>query len=525
MHDLKSIQLRREAHRLSQKGQRLEALRQLDQLIGLDAANADDWCLTGRLLSELGEFAQAIGAFENCIQSVPQHIEARYELGRALYNLGDIDRAASLIEQVAEESGNVELWMSLATMAPAVPSFSHQRVRRIREKFATLVQEAEASQSAPPQNLAKRKPAAGPIKVGYLSAHWHEANYMKPVWPLINAHDRQKLEIHLFDDGAPTPTPWHWLSNAAQTHATNGLSNARAAEAIQATQLDILVDLSAYSKPERLGLFVHRPAPIQIAWFNMYATSGFKEFDYIIGDRLVVRNDEMRFYTERCLQLPLSYLTFQTNHSAPPVAARPSPSQTSFAFGCLGTMYKITPTVIGAWAEILREANQARLLLGNRELKSLCNQDFLLRQFQSLGVGRDRIEFLPPTQHYDYLQYYDRIDLALDTFPYNGGTTTMEAIWQGVPVLTFNGDRWASRTSRSLLGHSHLSQFAVDNYQQYVQTAVRFATTPDSQAALVALRHTMRDRLRRDKVCDTSLFAQKMEALYAHVFADRFTRR
>ncbi|MCA9156725.1 MAG: tetratricopeptide repeat protein [Planctomycetales bacterium] len=519
MHDsLEPQQLRREAQRDYRAGRRLDALKKLDQLIALDCVDAADWCLAGRLLSEIGEFAQALGAFENCIQLSPQHVEARYELGRALYKLGDVERAASLIEQIAEETGHVEMWMSLATLAPAVPSFTHQRGRRIREKFAAIVRRAEMPQLNPQRKPSKRKSSTGVLKLGYLSAHWHDANYMKPVWPLIEAHDRKKFEIHLFDDGEPNSTPWHWLSSPAQTHRLHGLSNSRAAEDIHQTQLDILVDLSAYSKPERLGLFVHRPAPVQIAWFNMYATSGFMEFDYIIGDRLVLRSDEHRFYTERCLQLPVSYLTFQTNHSAPPVAELPFASRGFFTFGCLATMYKITPHVVAAWAEILRNASQSRMILSNRELKSLCNQDYLLEQFESLGVQRNRIEILPPDKHYEYLKYYDQIDLALDTFPYNGGTTTMEAIWQGVPVLTFNGDRWASRTSRSILGNSHLSQFVVENYEQYIRAAVQFATHPESQAQLLELRRTMREKLLDSKACDTRLFAKKMESLLAKAY-------
>lgn len=515
---LQPHQLRSEAQQADRAGKRLVALRKLDELISLGCAEAADWCLTGRLLSELGEFAQALGAFQNCIQRAPQHVEARYELGRALYQLGNVERAAALIEQIAEESGNAEIWMSLATLAPAVPSFTHQRVRQIREKFAAIVRHAETPQVNTRRKAFKRKPSTAVLKLGYLSAHWHEANYMKPVWPLINAHQRKRFEVHLFDDGPPNSTPWQWLSKAARTHCLFGLNNSRAAEYIQDAQIDILVDLSAYSKPERLGLFIHRPAPVQIAWFNMYATSGFKEFDFIIGDRLVLRSDEHRFYTERVLQLPMSYLTFQTNHPAPLTVESPVASRGFFTFGCLATMYKITPAVVTAWAEILRKASQSRLILSNRELKSLCNQDFLLEQFESLGVERQRIEILPPDKHYEYLKYYDQVDLALDTFPYNGGTTTMEAIWQGVPVLTFNGDRWASRTSRSILGNSHLSQFVVENYEQYILTAVKFATDPESQAALRASRQPMREQLLVSKVCDTRRFAQKMEALYANAY-------
>ncbi len=522
MNESKPEQLRRSARRQANAGNTIAALRELDQLIGQKVANAEDWLMTGRLLCDIGEFAQSLGAFENCLQLVPQHIEARYELGRAVYKLGDADRAAKLIEQVAEETGHLEVWMGLATIAPGVPGYDHDRVRVIREKFARLMRQAEApadvsqpsrSRRGHPSKLTYKKRST-PLRLGYVSAHWHEANYMKPVWPLINAHDRGKFQIHLFDDGPPNSDAWEWLDRKTHTESIHGLDNAQAAQCIRAVELDILVDLSAYSQPERLGLFVHRPTPIQMAWFNMYATSGFQEIDYLIGDRSVLRSDEQRHLTERFLQLPLSYLTFQTNHAAPDVDLRCGDKHSTFAFGCLGTLYKISPLVIATWSEILLQADAAQLVLAARELKSMCNQQYVLEQFLKHGIASERITFLPPAPHFDFLKHYGQIDVALDTFPYNGGTTTMEALWQGVPVLTFNGDRWASRTSRSLLAHSHLPQFSVDSREEYIHTAVKLATHVESQTELRDIRREMREKLTVSKVCDSPMLARRMEALY-----------
>jgi protein O-GlcNAc transferase len=513
-------QMRQAAQHLARAGQTIAALQQLDQLIGCQAAEAEDWLLTGSLLCQLGEYAQALGAFENCLQRAPQHVEGRYELGRALYKLGTADRAAELIEQVAEETGSLELWMGLATIAPGVPGYDVARVRRIREKFAQLLRQSEAP-SGSLVGVGKKKKAVaskprprGRLRLGYVSAHWHEANYMKPVWPVIQAHDRSKFEICLFDDGPDRPNAWHWLQSKAETTVIRGLDNAHAAELLAEAKLDILVDLSAYSQPERLGMFVHRPAPIQMAWFNMYATSGLAEFDTILGDRWVLRSDEQRHYSERVFQLPLSYLTFQTNHPAPEVATRPVIGTAPFAFGCLGTLYKITPQVIDTWSEILRQADTAELVLSASPLRSICNRQYLLQHFEQRGVATERIRILEPAPHYDFLAHYAQIDLGLDTFPYNGGTTTMEAVWQGVPVLNFDGDRWGSRTSRSLLANSHLAQFCVASREEYVRTAVKWATSEALRSELGQLRATMRERLSAAKVCDSQLLTAKLEACY-----------
>lgn len=516
-------QLRRAVEGHVRDGQVVLALQQLDGLIGLGAAGPDDWLLTGNLLCRLGEFAQALGAFENCLQGQPASLEARYELGRALYKLGDADGAAAHIEQVARTSDSLAVWMGLATIAPGVPMYDQQRVRHIREKFAGLLRAAELPELGEGGRPRSRRATTREgertrrLRVGYLSAHWHDANYMKPVWPLVNAQNRQNFEVFLFDDG-PQPQPnWQWLNSEAQVEWIGNLGNADAAAGIAEMQLDILVDLSAYSQPERLGVFVHRPAPIQIAWFNMYATSGLAEFDYIVGDRWVVHSHEQRHYTERCLQLPISYLTFRTNHAAPEVVPAPSDAGGPFTFGCLGTLYKLTPLVLDAWSEILLQAPQAELLLSCRELKSPCNQQYILGELERRGVAPHRIRIAPPAPHYQFLEYYSQIDVALDTFPYNGGTTTMEAIWQGVPVLNMAGDRWVARTSRSLLCNTPWTQYCVENRQDYVRTAVRLATDSDAKRELSRMRLGVREQLLQSKVCDVQLLATKLEGLYRKV--------
>ncbi len=225
---------------------------------------------------------------------------------------------------------------------------------------------------------------------------------------------------------------------------------------IRASGVQILVDLSAYSVPQRLPLFTQHVAPVTIAWFNAFATSGLPGFDYIVGDERVVYDGEERFFTEKILRLPMSYLTFEVTHAAPPIVPPPCLQNRYLTFGSLVSQYKITPPVLDAWAEILRRTDGTRLLLANTALRSIHNRSYVLERFTERGVDAERLILEGPAEHFAYLEKYNRIDVALDAFPYNGGTTTMEAIWQGVPVLTFAGDRWASRTSQSLLHETPL---------------------------------------------------------------------
>ena len=509
-------QLRSEVERFQAAGNSIGALDALDQLNDLNPLNATDWCLVGQLLNGMGEFAQAIDAFEHCLSIDPVCCAARHDLGISLYNLGDLDRAASLIEKVAIETGLEHAWLGLATIAPGVPCYSQERVRQIRETYARIVRERESP--SPFASKAVEARHRGPIRIGYLSAHWNSANYMKPVWPLINAHDCEQFEFTLFDDSANQSGTWDWLTRKGLTRIPiRTLSNSELADRIRELGIDILVDLSAYSYPQRLGLFVHRAAKLQMAWFNMYATSGFREMDFIVGDHYVYRKNEKPFYSERFLELPVSYLTFQTNHVAPDVSECPLDKREQFTFGCLCSLYKITPQVIATWATILKQADDSRLLLANSDLRSQCNRQFLVAKFEELGVASDRIAFLPPASHFEFLKYYNEIDVALDTFPYNGGTTTMEAIWQGVPVLTFAGDRWASRTSQTILENAGLSAFVADSQESYVRLAVTIATDRIRQDSLRDLRKTLRVQLLSSSACDSTALARGMESLFLSI--------
>jgi predicted O-linked N-acetylglucosamine transferase (SPINDLY family) len=233
----------------------------------------------------------------------------------------------------------------------------------------------------------------------------------------------------------------------------------------------------------------------------------------------MIRPEEEAFFSERVLRLPVSYLTFTVNYPVPPVVSPPCLQNDYFTFGSLVTQYKITPQVMDAWAALLRGAASARLVLANLTLKSPHNRHYVREQFRLRDVDPDRLTLHGPADHATYLRHYDKIDLALDSFPYNGGTTTMEAIWQGVPVLTFDGDRWISRTSQTLLRRCHLGQFVATDVEDLVQRGISWACEPTAWPKLAELRAEMRQRLAASSACDTPALARGMEQIYDEIWA------
>jgi protein O-GlcNAc transferase len=357
------------------------------------------------------------------------------------------------------------------------------------------------------------------LRIGYISGFFHKENWMKPVWGLINCHDRDQFEIHLFSDTAESEIGEGYNRHPRDRfHNIGRLPNDEVARRIEEAAIDIAVDLNGYSCVDRLPLFIGRPAPIIVGWFNMYATTGMDCFDYLIGDQHVIPAEEEKYYTEKIVRVPGSYLTFTVNYPAPEVAPPPCVANGYITFGSLASQYKVTNEVVGAWSRILRECPESKLLLKNRALGSAGNRAFVLKLFAGFGVSAERLQLEGPSEHFAFLQMYGQIDLSLDTFPYNGGTTTMEALWQGVPVLTFWGDRWASRTSASILRTAQLGEFVAGDLEGHVNQAIAMARAPQTPARLGELRMGLRERLARSPVCDTAGFARNIENLYVRMW-------
>lgn len=341
---------------------------------------------------------------------------------------------------------------------------------------------------------------------------------MKPVWGLINQHDRARVSVHLFSDAPASQIKNGYRAEASDRfHDISGLSNEESAVLIENAGLDLLVDLNGYSRVSRLPLLAMRPAPVIAGWFNAYATMGISAYDYLIGDEHVVAAGEERFYGEKIVRVPGSYLTFENTYAVPEVSPLPWLGGGGITFGCLASQYKITSQVVDAWCSILRNVPEGTLILRNAALTHQSNSRFVREMFESRGIPGARVQLRAGADHYRFLETYNEIDIALDTFPYNGGTTTTEALWQGVPVVTFAGDRWASRTSTSILRASHLGEFVSDGVPGYIDLAIRLATDASHRDNLASLRRTMRQRLRASPVCDTSAFARNMEQLYAEM--------
>jgi protein O-GlcNAc transferase len=489
--------------------------------LSLDATIFQAWYGLGCAEFSAGAYAAATESFRRAVELEPGDGDARMYLGRSLFQMGHVDEAIDEY-QAAAKTAPPDLRRKalglIATIIPGSPARGNAEVTKSRVAWAR--REARFERSAGKLPTRARVHSRGKkIRIGYVSAFFGSRNWMKPVWGFINEHDRSSFEIHLFwDVENPSAANGYRRDARDSIHDIHGVSNEAAARRIHKAGIDILVDLNGYSFPARLGMFMRKPAAIQFAVFCMYASTGIRAYDYVVSDMAALPVAEERFCTERVLRVAGSYLAFRVQYPVPRVVPPPCVEKGIVTFGCLAPQYKITDGVIATWAQILIRAPRSRLILKSTCLEQPANRAAVLARFARFGVGPERVALEPPAEHFTFLKTYGRIDIALDTFPYNGGTTTMESLWQGVPVLTFNGDRWASRTSRTLVLAAGLEEWDLPSREEYVECAIALAISPETPARLAALRSGMRARLLESRACDSQGLCRELEQHYKNTY-------
>jgi predicted O-linked N-acetylglucosamine transferase (SPINDLY family) len=466
------------------------------------------WGLSCALRSQK-EFAAAVPFLRRLVELTPDDFVGWHNLGTTLHELGRTDDALDALAESVKLNG-FTAGMSRAATATIIsgsPRSDNAAVLAARRAFAADLPHTPAP---PPPGVPDR-----PVRLGYVSSFFMDRNWMKPVWGVINRHDRGRFEVHLFSEGpADAITHGYRPDPRDHFHDFRGQPNELVADRIRAAGIDVLVDLNGYSRAPRLPLYALRPAAVQLGWFNLYATSGVPGIDHLLGDADVIPPAEEPHYSERIIRLPRCYLTYEVTYPVPDVTPPPCLKNQAITFGCLAPQYKITPPLLDAWARILAAAPTSRLVLKGTFLGRPRNAEWLRHEFTAREVSAERVELGGPAEHFTFLQKYADIDVALDSFPYNGGTTTMEALWQGVPVVCFTGDRWGARIGASMMRSAGLPEFVAADVEGYVNLAVQLAIDPTTPAKLKELRETMREWVRASRLGDVEAFTRELEKVY-----------
>jgi predicted O-linked N-acetylglucosamine transferase (SPINDLY family) len=452
-------------------------------------------------------------SYRRALELEPKHMPALNNLGAGvLNNQGRIAEARAVYQQaLALAPDNASCHSNMLLNEQYAPGITLASLAAVHAEWQRKFEEPLRSSWRP---IAPRTDVNGVLRLGFVSGDF----ILHPVGlflaPVLQRLDPAKFFTVCYASQEQNDEQTRRLSKSAGLWRwVWEMCDEALAEQIRSDDIDLLIDLAGHTGRNRLQTFARRPAPVQLTWMGYVGTTGLHAIDYLIADRFEVPAAAEHHFTEKVLRLPDDYVCYEPPAYAPAVGPLPALAAGHITFGSFNNTAKVNPELVAVWAEVLRRVPGSRLLLKYHWLSDagLCKR--LTEQFAGEGIPADRLELQGSSKHTHQLDQYNRVDIGLDTFPYGGGLTTLEASWMGVPVITSPGDTFASRHSLSHLSNAGLTETITQTQSEYVELAVQLA---NDLPRLAELRATRRPRMAASPVCDLDRFAAN--------FADLLTR-
>jgi predicted O-linked N-acetylglucosamine transferase (SPINDLY family) len=493
---------------LHARGRRAEAITLFEQALAEDPAHFEVLTNLGLALLAEERIEDALARLETCVRLRPDSAMAANNLAGAWRMLGDMQRAvAGYRHALALDPQSIAARSNLLASLNFLPEISTAELLAEHRRFGEGL---EAPLRARWRGHTNPRDPDRRLRVGYLSGDFREHAMAFSIAPVLAHCDAARFETLCYANTAQEDGVTARLRGLAhEWRSLVGATDEDAAELIRRDGIDILVDLSGHTALNRLAVFARKPAPVQVAWLGYVTSTGLTAIDYRLTDRCAdPPGADEAGYTEALVRLPC-VTVFEPAAGSPPVGPLPSLAGGAFTFACLNQVSKVTPEAVALWARILREVPDSRLLLGNAGDRGV--QRRFAEAFAAHGVAAARLAFRPKLPLGDYLALHHEIDLALDTFPYNGGATSCHGLWMGVPFVTVAGDRYMARMGLGLLTEVGLGELVARSTEEYVELAVRAAR---DRPGLAALRTSLRDRVAASRLADAPRFARALEAAY-----------
>lgn len=460
----------------------------------------------GNALKKFGRLQEAEAGCREAIRLNPDFAEAHSILGAVLKDLGKLQEAeAGFREAIRLNPDFAEARSNLLFTLNYVESVSTGKALEEAKQYGVMV----SAKAVPKFSSWHSNPGSEKLRIGFVSGDFknHPVGYF--IEGLINYLAKRQFDLVAF----PTVPKEDELTSRIKPFFQEwlpiyGKNNRNAATLIHDKKIDILIDLAGHSAHNRLPVFSYKPAPIQITWLGYFATTGLPEMDYFIGDPYMSPENEHHHFTEKVWNLQETWLCLTPPDPSITISPPPLLKNGYITFGCFGHLSKMNKEVIKLWATILQRILNSKLFLKAKQLSDAKVIADVQHQFAKYGITADRLIFEGPSSRDEYLKAYNQIDMVLDTFPYPGGTTSSEALWMGVPVLTLKGDRFLSHIGESIAHNSYRTEWIAADKNDYINKAVSFSSDPQ---LLARIRAEQREMILQAPLFDTKSFTRNFE--------------
>ncbi|CAM3563669.1 tetratricopeptide repeat protein [Paracidovorax anthurii] len=483
------------------------ALKHFTAALAQNPRRPDTWLLLGRTFLKMENWANAIPALETALTLQPQMPEAQHGLSLALFNIGRREEALSLIDGVCQRGGNSATWVMRAFLhgqADREPLRTLQVYQDWGRRFADPLTR-KAAPFGPTDRDPRRK-----LRIGYVTADFREHSIAFFMLPVLRHHDPEAVEVHVYSGGRRDGITETMQACVPHWHEILGLSDDAVYQLIRSHGIDVLVDLSGHTAGNRLMVFARRAAPVQVTWLGFMLPLGMKAMDYRLTDRGITPAGHDAHYSERLFRLACmaSYAppAYAPLCEAPPMERNGHPTLIS-----LNNSAKVTDAMLRVWARILQARGDARLIIMVKERSADAAQAAMQPRVEAAGLPLDRVFVLHQQPINQFMELGHIADVALDTAPISGGTTTLHALWMGLPIVTLDAERGVdASTARTLQGVGY-ADWVARSEDEYVERALAFMADPE---ALARLRHETRERLSASALMDYASRTRELEMAF-----------
>lgn len=470
----------------------------------------------GASLELLDRFTEAEASYRLALELQPDMLTALNNLGVVLKLQGRLEEAMACFRQALEQDvAYMIARTNLLTAMQCAPEFGPEEVTEAHREWDLRHAADVRREMCEPIHAASSDASRNRLRVGFVSPDFGIHPVGRFLIPVFEKLDPKRIETFCYSDRVVSDAITDRFRSAASVwRETRFLTDTRLAEMIQADGIDVLIDLAGHTGHHRLLVFARRPAPVQATWIGYPGTTGLQEMDRIIADPFLIPAGSESHYTEQVARLPNCHICVAPDDSVPDIINAPLLRNGFVTFGSFNKLDKTTDEVIRTWSRILKAVPDSRLVLRNRGLSDSVVAARLMRLFAENSIAAERISLHGWTSHAELLERWSEVDIGLDTFPFSGGSTSIDALWMGVPVITLVGKTFASRQTGAFLNVVGHAELITDSQESYVKTAVELAS---STQRIVELRGSLREKLRTSPLCDAAGLADSLADLLSEI--------